>query len=117
MPLSEHEQRLLEQMERAFYEEDPQFASAMESPRLPVGRRTALAGVAILVGLAAIIAGLGTQQPIIGVVGFMALVFGGYLVITRPDNAGAGQSAPTARPRKTARERLDERWDRRRQAE
>ena len=29
MPLSEHEQRLLEQMERALYAEDPKFASAL----------------------------------------------------------------------------------------
>ena len=29
VPLSENEQRLLEQMERALYAEDPKFASAM----------------------------------------------------------------------------------------
>src|SRR5215475_2079101 len=29
VPLSEHEQRLLEQMERALYAEDPKFASSM----------------------------------------------------------------------------------------
>ncbi|MEW2633449.1 DUF3040 domain-containing protein, partial [Streptomyces sp. NPDC048389] len=27
MPLSEHEQRMLEQMERALYAEDPKFAT------------------------------------------------------------------------------------------
>ena len=31
MPLSEHEQRLLEQMERALYAEDPKFASTLRS--------------------------------------------------------------------------------------
>ena len=31
MPLSEHEQRLLEQMERALYAEDPKFASSLRS--------------------------------------------------------------------------------------
>ncbi|NDB18694.1 MAG: DUF3040 domain-containing protein [Actinobacteria bacterium] len=117
MPLSEHEQRLLEQMERAFYEEDPQFASAMESPRLPLARRTGLAVVAAVVGLGAIVTGLSAQQPLIGVVGFIALVFGGYLIVTRPATAPAVQAAPAARVRKSARERLDERWDRRRQTD
>ena len=42
MPLSEHEQRLLEQMERALYAEDPKFASSLRSagPR-PGNRRKA----------------------------------------------------------------------------
>ena len=31
MPLSEHEQRMLEQMERALYAEDPKFASALDA--------------------------------------------------------------------------------------
>ncbi|EBF6878346.1 DUF3040 domain-containing protein, partial [Salmonella enterica subsp. enterica serovar Saintpaul] len=30
MPLSEHEQQLLEQMEQALYAEDPKFASQMQ---------------------------------------------------------------------------------------
>jgi len=29
MPLSEHEQRLLEQMEKALYAEDPKFATSL----------------------------------------------------------------------------------------
>ena len=46
MPLSEHEQRLLEQMERALYAEDPKFASSLRSsgPR-PGIRRSAVTGV------------------------------------------------------------------------
>src|SRR3712207_5805224 len=34
VPLSEHEQRMLEQMERALYAEDPKFASALEGSGL-----------------------------------------------------------------------------------
>ena len=34
MPLSEHEQRLLEQMERALYAEDPKFATALRGSDL-----------------------------------------------------------------------------------
>ena len=35
MPLSEHEQQLLEQMEQALYAEDPKFASQMQGSSLP----------------------------------------------------------------------------------
>ena len=47
MPLSENEQRLLEQMERALYAEDPKFASAMRGAnrRPGAGRRLLLGGV------------------------------------------------------------------------
>ena len=34
MPLSDHEQRLLEQIERALYAEDPKFASTVSSTDL-----------------------------------------------------------------------------------
>lgn len=120
MPLSEHEQRLLEQMERAFYEEDPQFASAMQRPRAPMGRRTALAVIAGLAGIATIVAGLAAQLPLVGVAGFAILLAAGSLVL-RPRNAaadptsGPNASSPSARPAKRSlSQRLEDRWDQRR---
>ena len=66
MPLSEHEQRLLEQMERALYAEDPKFASSLRSagPR-PGNRRKAAIGVltllvdGVLLGEAQLVSGGG----------------------------------------------------------
>jgi hypothetical protein len=34
MPLSEHEQRMLDQIERALYAEDPKFASSVRASRM-----------------------------------------------------------------------------------
>lgn len=117
MPLSEHEQRLLEQMERAFHEEDPQFASAMESPRMPMNRRTGLAVILLVAGLGIIVAALAIQIPLLGVLGFVALVAGGSLMLQRPAVPAVG-AAPTApRRRRSLNERLDERWERRRRPE
>ncbi len=46
MPLSEHEQRLLEQMERALHAENPKFASALQGADLrALFRRRALLAV------------------------------------------------------------------------
>lgn len=60
MPLSEHEQRLLEQLERALQDEDPKFASALQGDRLRrrLRLRLMLACVGMLLGLAALVYGL-----------------------------------------------------------
>ena len=52
MPLSEHEQRLLEQMERALYAEDPKFASALRGSDLRgrYRRRALLGAFGVVVG-------------------------------------------------------------------
>ena len=60
MPLSEHEQRLLEQLERALQDEDPKFASALQGARLR-GRlrlRLLLAGLGVLLGVAGLVYGI-----------------------------------------------------------
>ncbi len=75
MPLNEHEQKILDEIEKRFYEEDPTFASAVRSitprPRLALGPRLAVVvlvvGVALLaaaflrsaIGLAVAVAGFG----------------------------------------------------------
>ena len=53
MPLSDHEQRLLEQMERVLAAEDPKLASALRgsSARSRQRRLMVLAGVGFVVGL------------------------------------------------------------------
>jgi hypothetical protein len=60
VPLSEHEQRLLEQLERALQDEDPKFASALQGARLRarLRLRLMLAGLGMLLGLAALVYGL-----------------------------------------------------------
>ena len=60
MPLSEHEQRLLDQIERALYAEDPKFASTVRGGRLrKPTRRRRLQGVALfVVGLVMLVLGI-----------------------------------------------------------
>jgi hypothetical protein len=111
MPLSEHEQRLLEQMERAFYEDDPQFASSMERPRRSLGRRTGLAIVAAVVGLATILVGLSAQKPVIGVVGFAFLIVAGSIFLT-PKPAGGSRQPKSAK--RSLADRMNNRWESRR---
>jgi hypothetical protein len=76
MPLSEHEQRLLDQIEQALYKEDPKFASSVRSAR-PRGRtRIMLLGsiAGVLAGLAIVLIGLTRNILVMGVVGFVLII-------------------------------------------
>ncbi|RZT85162.1 DUF3040 family protein [Pseudonocardia sediminis] len=91
MPLSEHEQRLLEQIERALYAEDPKFASSVSGGRSKPARRRRIQGaVLFVVGLVLLIVGIAVQidvltpggVPLLSVVGFLAMFGGGLLAVT-----------------------------------
>ena len=83
MPLSEHEQRLLDQIERALYAEDPKFASTVRGGRLHrPSRRRRLQGAAVFVlGLVMLVLGLvipvkPADIPVVSVVGFLVMFAG-----------------------------------------
>lgn len=78
MPLSDHEQRLLEQMERALYQEDPKFATSLRHGRgAAIDRMRILVGAAIVIGgLVAVVAGVALSFVPLGVLGFAAMIGG-----------------------------------------
>jgi Protein of unknown function (DUF3040) len=125
VPLSENEQRLLEQMERALYAEDPKWASAMRGAvRRSSNARRLLIGIGgIVLGLVLLLVGVGQQMVIIGIVGFVVmLVAFAYTVSSRrrPGPSGVVNRSGSVRPvspsrrRSSFMQRLEERWERRR---
>lgn len=84
MPLSEHEQRMLEQMERALYAEDPKFATALEGSGLRryTRRRVYQAVAGFLVGIALLMAGMVFQQTWVSVAGFLVMLGCAVLAVT-----------------------------------
>jgi hypothetical protein len=128
VPLSEHEQRLLEQMEKALYAEDPKLASTLRGSHLrPTDRRRLILGVlGILVGLGLLLAGVMTPVWGLGVIGFLVMLIGAWYAIHRPASAATGPAAApggssgrsTKRSAKSSKgsfmDRLEQRWDRRR---
>ncbi|MFI9598776.1 MULTISPECIES: DUF3040 domain-containing protein [Streptomyces] len=125
MPLSEHEQRMLEQMERALYAEDPKFASALEGSglRTYTRRRVYQAVVGFLVGIALLMAGMVVQKLIwVSVVGFLVMLGCAVLVVTgwrkapKPGEQAAGgpQARRQARTKRSMMDRIEQRWQRRR---
>jgi hypothetical protein len=76
VPLSEHEQRLLDQIEQALYAEDPKFAANVRSARRrTLGRRwIPIAILGVLAGLAVVLVGLVAKLIAVGVVGFVLIL-------------------------------------------
>lgn len=102
MPLSEHEQQLLDQIEQALYAEDPKFASTVRGSRLRRRpRRKRLQGIALFVlGVVLLVGGLILPVklagiPIISVVGFLLWFFGAVLLWSS-FRGGEGSEEPTA---------------------
>lgn len=95
MPLSEHEQRLLEQMERALYAEDPKFASTLRQPVVRQGsRKRMILGVLVAAaGLGLLLAGVAFKLAPVGVLGFVVMLGGAVLAFT-----GGGSAATEATP-------------------
>ncbi|MFD7879893.1 DUF3040 domain-containing protein [Streptomyces sp. NPDC059766] len=125
MPLSEHEQRMLEQMERALYAEDPKFASALEGSglRTYTRRRVYQAVAGFLVGIALLMAGMVAKQVWLSVVGFLVMLGCAVLAVTgwrkapKPGEqpAGAGQQPRRqTRAKRSLMDRIEQRWQRRR---
>ncbi|THA58538.1 DUF3040 domain-containing protein [Streptomyces sp. A0958] len=127
MPLSEHEQRMLEQMERALYAEDPKFATALEGSglRTYTRRRVYQAVAGFLVGIALLMAGMVAQQIWISVVGFLVMLGCAVLAVTgwrKAPKPGEQQAVPTggagerrqSRQRRSVMNRIEQRWQRRR---
>lgn len=82
MPLSEHEQRLLDQIERALYAEDPKFASTYRSTdlRKHYSRRIVRCAAFFVLGVILLMVGVISKNIAVGVGGFLvmlgSLVFG-----------------------------------------
>lgn len=118
MPLSDHEQQLLEQMERALATEDPKFASALRGSM--AGRATpksvGIAILAVVVGVGLMIAAVSMAIPLLGVAGFIAIVMGLSFAFSNSKNASSQTPSSDSKKSKSSTnfmQGLEERWDRR----
>ena len=134
MPLSEHEQRLLEQMERALQAEDPKFASSLRGadPRTHHRRRVLKASVGFLAGIALLLTGVIVDGLlVVSVLGFLVMLASAFFALSSlrqipsPGDLtvpGASAAGPAPRGRRAKQRsgggsfmgRLEERWNKRR---
>ncbi len=126
MPLSEHEQRLLEEMERSLYHNDAEFVASVGQVRGRPNYTWIVVGILVaLLGVGIIVTGVILQQPLIGVAGFVAIVGGAMLAFSRSrdggpvrepsaaERASASTRAPSAQARGGFMDRMNQRWEKR----
>lgn len=81
MPLSEHEKRLLAEMEQALAADDPRLISAFNG-KTPSRTRVVIGFGLILLGIFVLFGGLISQTPPLGIAGFILSLTGAVLAIT-----------------------------------
>ncbi|QGQ19603.1 DUF3040 domain-containing protein [Cellulomonas sp. JZ18] len=129
MPLSEYEQRVLEQMERQLTSDDPRLANTLTSRggRRPVTRYV-VAGAGAVVGLLLLVVGAASSLPWLGALGFIVMFAAVAFAFAGPRRSRSGPQGavrPDGSVRKPAAgrhpsrkqgfmARMEERWDRRR---
>jgi hypothetical protein len=108
MPLSDHEQRMLDQIESALYAEDPKFASSVRGGglRAPTARRRLQGAGLFALGLAMLVSGVAFHAtwigtlPILSIFGFVVMFGGVVFAVTGSRLAGrAERTGPSAAAR------------------
>lgn len=122
MPLSEQEQRLLDEMERHLLHNDADVVTAPAGDRALSYRNLVYGAVLLLVGIGGLIAGVAIGDAlgiVVGVLGFAAMVAGVIFAAT-PVRRTAEHPAPrsargprAAAPSESFMDRMNDRWDRR----
>jgi len=122
MPLSEQEQRALDEMERSLYQNDADFVSAVSQRKGKPNYRMMVIGVLVgAVGIIALLTGVIIQQPLVGLLGFVVMFAGVLLFVAPPrssstsgtEGAPAPASGRSSKRSTSFMDSLNDRWDRR----
>ena len=122
MPLSEQEQRLLDEMERHLMGHDADVVSAPQDGRTISYRNVVYGAILVLVGLGGLIAGVSIPLVAVGVIGFIAMLAGVMLAVTPVRSAAKSPSdlpgpakkpGPSSAPSSSFMDRMNDRWDKR----
>jgi hypothetical protein len=128
VPLSEHEQRQLEQIEQSLYADHPRLARIMRAkdPKVHYRRRVVVAAVGFLLGVGMVVAGVVfLKYHWLSAAGFVVLVLSsawavasyrkmaGIMMGQRRERGRARGQAPKAAQNSGLMERIEERWRRR----
>jgi hypothetical protein len=114
MGLSEHEQKLLDELERGLMESDSGFAAKVQRVGNPAGKL--IGGVLLaIIGLGVLVSGVFLQFAPVGVLGFLVML-GGLVVATsnlQLPELPSGLSSPGSGPQGPGRNFFEDRWDKR----
>jgi hypothetical protein len=104
MPLSEDDQRRLDEIERALQRDDPKFAAGRSLERLRQ-RRLVAAGAVVLIGMVLLVAGLAVTQaaPVVSVIISVGRVLTMILAVPRCSSGGTAAKPAWCSSRSPAR--------------
>ena len=117
MALSDHERRLLAEMEAALEADDPRLVSTMTGKvRTKQGGRVVQGGLLLLAGMAILLGGLIARLVPVSLLGFLVALAGVVFVISNVGGSlgGARSGNKSPKPKKAPwTDRMEQRWDRR----
>lgn len=120
MPLSEQEQRLLDEMERHLMNKDADVVSAPRDGQTLSYRNIVYGTILVLLGIGGLIAGVSSGIIVIGVIAFLVMVAGVVLAVTpargfaaTTPRSGEKKPKPASSSSASFMDRMNDRWDRR----
>ena len=127
MGLSEHEQQLLDEMERRLYQSEADVMQTAQGANAQFNLRSLVLGIVVgLVGIGVLVGGVAAQQLWLGVIGFAVMLSGALLAFSKRDSASpesvssgapGGPAAPASAQRESFSDRMQRRWDERMEGE
>ncbi|MEO6958218.1 MAG: DUF3040 domain-containing protein [Antricoccus sp.] len=121
MPLSEHEQRVLDEIAQSLAAEDPKFRAAGKagSGKAFTARRIRFGVALVIVGLAVLVGGVWLNSIPVGVLGFLIMFGGGVLGVMASQapqlssaaDAKGKQSQSSSQTKNKFEDRLRRRFD------
>ena len=113
MALSDHERKLLAEMEAAFEQEDPRLVSTLTgSARTKQGSRVFYGILAVIVGMVILFSGLIAKLTPVGLLGFVIALAGAFFIFTNFSLGKGAKGSPKPKKAKWS-DRLEHRWDHR----
>lgn len=127
MPLSEHEQKMLDEMERQLFADDPRLARAFSPKQAPRrnSRRILIGMGAVVLGLITLVLAVALPAVWLGVIAFLGMLAGAVYAITSPagttgqlhggggDGPGRPDRGPVAPDGGNFLRKMEERWEKR----
>ncbi|MFC0675497.1 DUF3040 domain-containing protein [Brachybacterium hainanense] len=125
MPLSEHEQKMLDEMERQLFADDPKLARTFQASTRPrrSRQRVTLGLIGAVLGLGLLVVAVLWPAVWLGVLGFLAMLAGTITAVTAPKHETGAQEQPergrsggphgASKGRGDFMRRMEERWEKR----
>jgi len=114
MPLSDHEKRMLQEMEAALLTEDPRLFSALSGSGSSPKRPRIMASLALFItGIAVLFTGLIAKVTPVGVLGFIISLAGIILALSSFGAKAKRSQKTSARKSPGINSKLQSRWDER----